>query len=293
MHNITAKNIPLHQFISGGIDFHIEWMAEPQGQANVAHRHDYYEIFIFTKGGGTHIIDFVEYPIQTGSIHFVSAGQVHQVNRSSKSRGYAITFPEGLFAMHHQLSIFHQISLYHNFSEPTLIELKGKEQVEVYRIAAELWKEFERNENLKDELILANLVCLLIHCHRLFLERNKNKQLLKSPKGLLLLQRFRQLLDKHILELQHASEFANLMQVTTGHLNEVVKAQTGMKLTDHIATRLMLEAKRMLMYSNKTIKEISFDLKFEDPAYFGRYFTRKVGMTPGTFRQQIHEKYHT
>jgi len=49
----------------------------------------------------------------------------------------------------------------------------------------------------------------------------------------------------------------------------------------------------MLMYSNKTIKEISFDLKFEDPAYFGRYFTRKVGMTPGTFRQQIHEKYHT
>ncbi len=293
MRGSQVKNIPIHQFVSGGIDFHMELMGELDGMPNTAHRHDYYEIFIFTKGGGTHVIDFVEYPIHTGSIHFVSAGQVHLVNRDAKSRGYAITFPESLFALHQQLSSFHQISLYHNFSEPTLIELKKKEQTEVYQIAELLWQEVNHERYMRDEMILTQVLGLLIYSNRLFLDRTEHHQKQRSPKGLLLLQRFRQLLDKHVLEIQHASGFAQLMQVTTGHLNEVVKAQTGKKLTDHISSRLILEAKRMLMYSDKTIKEISFELKFEDPAYFGRYFTRKVGMTPGTFRQQIHEKYHT
>lgn len=62
-----------------------------------AHRHNYFEFFVFLNGGGVHIIDFCEFPIQANSIHIVSPGQVHQVKRKLNSKGFVFLFEKNLF----------------------------------------------------------------------------------------------------------------------------------------------------------------------------------------------------
>ena len=57
-----------------------------------AHRHQFYECFVFLKGGGTHTIDFVDFPINDFSVHIITPGQVHQISREKNSYGYVYMF---------------------------------------------------------------------------------------------------------------------------------------------------------------------------------------------------------
>src|ERR1043165_2430378 len=77
------------RFISLGASSHYDF-SQP-------HRHNYYEIFFFEEGGGTHFIDFTEYPITDHAIHFVSPGQVHKLMRSGNAHGSIVLFSRDFF----------------------------------------------------------------------------------------------------------------------------------------------------------------------------------------------------
>ncbi|MDZ7848395.1 MAG: AraC family ligand binding domain-containing protein [Owenweeksia sp.] len=92
--------IPLHHFTKDdetSIPFRIEELAQDSGyDTGVPHRHNYYEIFFFEKGGGEHRIDFEVLPVQSRSIHFVSPGQVHLLKIVPRIRGAQLFFFRGI-----------------------------------------------------------------------------------------------------------------------------------------------------------------------------------------------------
>jgi len=88
-------------------------------------------------------------------------------------------------------------------------------------------------------------------------------------------------------------EYARLLALTPGHLNDLTKAATGQTASALIDARLILEAKRLLAHSDASTAEIAADLGFQDPSYFGRFFRRHVDQSPGAFRAAIREKYQS
>lgn len=93
------------------------------------------------------------------------------------------------------------------------------------------------------------------------------------------------LLDKYYKEQRNAVFYAATMNISAKRLNQILKVKMNKSITQLLHERLILEAKRMLISSEKNIKEIAFELNFGDPAYFCRFFKKNTQVSPEKFQQ--------
>lgn len=100
---------------------------------------------------------------------------------------------------------------------------------------------------------------------------------------------FKTALEKHYKSTKKPSEYAAQMNLSPSYLNECVKAATGKSVSSHIRQRVVLEAKRLLYHSGKSVKEIAGELGYDDYSYFTRLFNKVVSMTPIAFRDKNRE----
>lgn len=100
---------------------------------------------------------------------------------------------------------------------------------------------------------------------------------------------FKQLLEKNYYTSKSPSGYADQLNISTSYLNECVKNTTGSSVSQHIQNRVILQAKRMLYHSDRSVKEISFELGYDDHSYFSRLFTKATGMSALAFRNKNHE----
>ena len=83
------------------------------------------------------------------------------------------------------------------------------------------------------------------------------------------------------------SDDAAALAISRQRLNAACKSATGATASEMLHDRVMLEAKRALVYTAVTGAEIGHDVGFDDPAYFNRFFTRRMGIAPGKWRAQF------
>ena len=89
------------------------------------------------------------------------------------------------------------------------------------------------------------------------------------------------------LMLKSAKDFADRLSTHTNHLNRAVKELTGKTTTEHISSRIILEANELLRHSDRTVAEIGYCLGFEYPGYFNTFYKKHTGQTPKEVRKQI------
>jgi AraC-like DNA-binding protein len=106
-----------------------------------------------------------------------------------------------------------------------------------------------------------------------------------------LVRRFRQALERSFRASTPIRDYAKMLGVTTSHLSESLRLETGSTAGELIRARLLLEAKRLLLHSELTIAEIGYELGFEDPSYFSRFIRREIETSPVELRNRIREKY--
>jgi AraC-like DNA-binding protein len=134
-----------------------------------------------------------------------------------------------------------------------------------------------------------------LHIFLLYLSRLYDRQFPTGPtlnNGRLLVKRMKELLETEYARLHQVSDYARLLNVSPGHLNDTIKDHTGQSAITLIHDRILLEAKRALFHADVSVKEIGGQLGFDDAAYFNRFFKRVAGETPLQFRNAIREKYH-
>ena len=143
---------------------------------------------------------------------------------------------------------------------------------------------------MRSELILSCLNALLIFANRKF----TNQHQLQQPHLFVdeRVQAFRKWLDQPINEKLLVSNFAQKLNVSVKQLSVMIKKHTGLSPIEHITNRLIIEAKRLLVNTEMSVKEVAFTLFFEDPAYFGRFFRKHTTYTPHHFRATMVKKYH-
>jgi AraC family transcriptional regulator, transcriptional activator of pobA len=139
-----------------------------------------------------------------------------------------------------------------------------------------------------DEILRSLLRVLLGHIQRGVVADQKKPN---SKRQMVLYRAFRGLLETHFRSNLTASGYADLLHVTQHHLNLVVGQISGRTTSDIIRTRNILEAKRHLTFSDRSVSEIAADLHFFDLSYFGKVFKSETGLSPLDFRKAMSEKY--
>ncbi len=102
-------------------------------------------------------------------------------------------------------------------------------------------------------------------------------------------RQFKTALEKYYKSAKNPSDYAAQLNLSPSYLNECVKAATGKSVSTHIQARVVLEAKRLLYYSGRSVKEIAGELGYDDYSYFTRLFTKVVSITPIAFREKNRE----
>jgi len=245
------------------------------------HRHNYFEFFVFLKGGGSHEIDFHDFPIETGSVHIVAPGQIHQVKRALDSKGFVILFETDVFESNPLITnfLFDHICL--GMDEfPPAYHFNAAVQQELQRAVELIWEDYTSNAPLKNEFVLSNMVTLFIQCIRSRQATVTND----ADKNQSTYARFRRLLKNNFSKIKKVKEYASHLGVSEKHLNEIVQQRTGMSVSVLIYTQLILEAKRLLR-TGISAKEAAYELNFDDPAHFSKFFKSQTGTSPGDFQK--------
>lgn len=290
----TKKNVPIHNLVDIDADdgsCRILKLNKPSPKAVIeAHRHNYYEILMFKKGGGSHMIDFNSHEIHSETLHFVSPGQIHALNRGADVEGFVVIFSKDFMLLNSsEKALLNEFPAFNKTAAPVL-SLRADEFPEVEKLILQMEHEFSSDHMYSNRVIAAYIGILLLKCKALLMQTSDYKR--TDPSSQELMQRFNILLEEKFITLHKVNEYADLLNVTPNHLSETIKKITGKTAGDLIHQRLILEAKRLLLHSTLTAKEVAYALHFNDPSYFSRFFKANTELSPEGFRKQIREKYH-
>ncbi|MBV9389442.1 MAG: helix-turn-helix domain-containing protein [Chroococcidiopsidaceae cyanobacterium CP_BM_ER_R8_30] len=249
-----------------------------------SHRHSFYQIIWVTRGRGAHLIDFNTYPIEPFTLYFLSPGQVHEWKLTEAVFGYIIAFTNKFFSSSLQdTSLLSELPYFYITNTQPLLCV-GNEQAAIFNnIIQRIETEYQASLIDHEAMLSAYLRILLIEAKRIYCP---NQTTYTVTSSVLITKQFLLLIEENFLTQTFVSEYAKLLGITANHLNETVKRTTGKTAGELIRDRLLLEAKRLLIYSELSISEIAHKLNFEDPAYFGRFFKRYAHCSPSDFRQQ-------
>ncbi|GAA4324594.1 AraC family transcriptional regulator [Flaviaesturariibacter amylovorans] len=248
------------------------------------HRHSFYHLVLFTKGSGTHTIDFETFDVRAGQAYFMSPGQVHSWQFEGDVEGYVVHFQPSFFtAFLHNDRYLERFAFFSGRPERSVCQLPGSELGRVAGLFEDLLEEVRLGKTGAIDLVRLRLLEFFIRTDRVC---GGDKDDAPAPQKSLLLRHFRQLIDEHFRELRLPREYAALLYVTPNHLNALCRDLLGTTAGDLIRDRVLLEAKRLLTHADLTVAAVADNLHFDDPSYFNRFFRKYVGSTPDEFRKQ-------
>ena len=280
--------IPLFALASGRqaderLGISVEQLTRPVPFRRIPHRHDFYHLFWIESGNGTFASDGQSCPVTRGSLIFVPPGQVHAWEWNEALSGYVLCFePALLFSGNDRpYRLLHDLAQLSATKDRPTFQAAGSAYQMLHAAFKELAGEFIGNAEFRGEMVRAQITALLIRLHRLGLHTPSAEAQGYSTQ---LTDRFLLLLAKAEGKLQRAGDYASALSVTPRVLVDVVLAETGKSPSAWIRDRTLLEARRLLAYTDLTISEIAYRLNFRNVSYFVRFYRRSAGVAPGASR---------
>lgn len=253
-----------------------------QGKTNDPHRHNFYTIVWVKQGTGKHLIDFNTYEIRDNRVFFLSPGKIHQVHTPTRPLGCVISFSKD-FLMVNDISedFMIDVHLFRQYGETPPLEPSITMSQKLGRIVDDMYEVFRGDLVHKEAALGALMKLFLIHSNTICdLPQEDNTGL----NGAHLVRKFKKLVEADYKTKHKVSEYASSLFITPKYLNEVFKNLAGHAPKDYILERISTEAKRQLLFSTRTIKEIAFDLGFKEQFHFSAFFKKHIGVSPKEFR---------
>jgi AraC family transcriptional regulator, transcriptional activator of pobA len=245
------------------------------------HKHDFYLCVLFTKGKGEHEIDFKTYDVSPGTIFFLKPGQMHNWKLSPDTEGYIFFHSRDFYDMNYQSRQLRDLPFYSSLYNVPVIRSEMKMLKQINEWLELMLVEYSTQRMLKQEKLVSLVDLVYIDLVRLYKPAKRISG--KSLGYLEKLGRLEKLIDNNFKEQRSPSFYADKMNITLKHLNRIVNASLNKTVTEMIADRVILEAKRMLIHDDLSVAQISDALGFTDHSYFIRYFKKHTGLTPVAF----------
>lgn len=273
------KNFRLYQF---------EGDLPNQADLLIPHRKNHY-LFVFVRQADSRQwIDMTPHTLKDNTFYFTGPNQiiVKEEIKQLWSTGIAFT-PEFLSLQGN--TMLSKLPVIQNPHSQYELELSDTDVLFIEDMLDKINQEYGKPGEWQQALLGAYLAALLTYLSRLYTEHFSRKnapvpdnQLLKS---------FQAKVNDSFRELHEVSDYASILNISAGHLSEMVKDQSGKPAIKHIHDRLVMEARRSLFHTSNSLKEIAFELGFSDASYFSRFFKRECGITPAEYRMSIRKMY--
>lgn len=244
-----------------------------------AHSHpDQHQILLLTEGAGMVRLEDNEYALEPTAIVTVPALTVHSYRFQPGSNGFVLTvaapFLEAVLGEDRHLA-----AAFSKHGQSLARVSREASPIEAFEA---LEREFVWSFPGRRSAIKAYLQLILVRTARLNVTTPELEP--KQRRDAELVGRFRAMVEQRFREQPGLDAMAGALGVTTAKLNAACRAITGRSSAALVHDRLIVEAKRHLLYTGMTVAEIASALGFSDPAYFNRFFSRRTNTSPGLFR---------
>jgi AraC family transcriptional activator of pobA len=244
------------------------------------HRHSHLtQLFLLQKGRGVARLDSIEHDVVAPCILLIPEHCIHDFAWDKGCRGYVLSITTFLTrSLEKQVGAYAAI-----FREPATIKPTNDSNY-VQSLFEGIHKEFTDSRALKEMSLECRLGELTV-----WLARSKPRQTefatrpTRAKKHYL---RFTNLVDSHHKSQWPVKTYADAVGITSSHLNAICRQLSGRSALQVIHERLVLTARRDLVYTENTIANVAYKLGFADPSYFTRFFRRETGISPSAFRRQ-------
>lgn len=242
------------------------------------HRLNFYAILIITDGEVNHIVDFKVHTLGKHDVMVISKGQTHAFDESSAYKGYLLVFSESFMHKYMAQATIAQINhLYNYFLNQEKINNPDRNQTLLKTIQNELKNNYSSLPNIVGSLL--SIYLLKLNEENIRLSQNS-----VDNKYLDYFDHFRLMLENNFSQTRDAKVYASELSISYKHLNEVCKEVVGITAKSFIDSYVILEAKRMLVSTSLSVKEIAFSIGFGEPTNFLKYFKKHTNLTPVEFR---------
>lgn len=271
---------------TGNTAFRI-WDFEDNGQFCRVNRLNHYSLIWIKKGSGTATIDLSEHDFTHGTMFALTPYQSFKFREKEGLEGVALNFHPDFFCIHkHQDQVACNGVLFNNVYNPPMLQINDKTKGDFEMLISLMRNGIQNVDLAQYDLLVSYLKVFLITASRIKVQQHP-EELDAVPDNTepFILQKLMDMIEDNFKSKHSASEYAELLNISPQALAKITKSHFNKTTTNLIVERIIIEAKRELYLTNKSIKEIAFDLGYEDEHYFSRFFKNNVDISPTVYRE--------
>jgi AraC family transcriptional regulator, transcriptional activator of pobA len=266
----------------------MEGMRVDAGTVREPHRHDYHELLWLRTGHGEHLLDGRPLAVRPRSLTLIGRGQVHVFSRAEDVFGAAVRFgDEALLGGAAQRA-----------TPGWMLAGRGGLTVEVPEsdvgrlesIIAALEAEAARPPDARSAELERHLLSVLLLWIERWHEDTRTERRDADDAEVQLHRRFAERLEADFARHHDAAHYADALGAPAAALSRALSHVTGRTTKELVTDRVMLEAARLLRFTDLTVQEIGHRTGFRDPLYFSRAFKRHQGESPQAYRARVQGK---
>lgn len=249
-------------------------------------RNNYYSLVWVKEGKGKVTADFTQYGFDENTLFSFSPYQPFMFS-PAQINGIAIQFHPDFFCIHkHQTEVACNGVLFNNIYLPpyTLIDPPSASSLDF--LIQQMKLEMKDPALAQYEILVSYLKIFLITASRLKASQQPDMPVAGNEKPFIL-QNLKDSIEKDFKKKHLPSEYAEILNISPKALAKITKSYFNKTLTELISERIIIEAKRELYLTSKTIKEIAYELGYDDEHYFSRFFKTNADISPQLYRETV------
>ncbi len=273
---------------TGNLAFKLSYF-EKENPFDHIQRLNYYSMIWVKRGTGEVKADFSNYTFKENTLFSFSPYQPFMFDVETETSGWVINFHPDFFCIHkHHKEVACNGVLFNNIYDPPFVSVNEKSETNFEMIIGQIRSEMQKPDLAQYELLISYLKIFLISASRLKAEQQLEAgKATKENEEPFILQNLKNYIERHYRTKHSASDYAEMLSITPKALTKLTKAHFNKTLTDLIAERIIIEAKRELYLTNKTVKEIAYELGYNDEYYFSRFFKKNADVSPQLYRETV------
>ena len=248
------------------------------------HKLTYYDVTLITGGSGFFRINTREYEASAGDVIFSRPGEIRHWDSDNITDGFALIFEEEfLLSFFNDPGFLKYLAYFQSGSVPK-ITLESIVYERILNLIKDIKHEIDEYPVKDKHILRALLYETLMQLHRAYNAKN-NLPCKSREKENPHIDKFAGLVNSNFRQNHSTRYYADKLCITSNYLNEIIKNATGVGAKQYVQNKIVLEAKKMLIYTDLQISEIACDLGFDDLSYFIRFFRRQTGYTPLEYKK--------
>lgn len=246
----------------------------------------YYDITLVAEGEGEFRVDHQTSHAKPRDVIFTRPGEIRRWDTETIQEGFALIFEEEfLLSFFNDPAFLRNLAYFHADRNSPILSLDNEAYTRIYELIREIDNEIRYYPSKDKHLLRALLYEILMLLNRLYSGSTAPKTNVNQKTQSFHVDRFIELVSQSFTRNHSIRYYAGQLCITPNYLNEIVKRATGTNAKQYIADKILIEAKRLLTYTDLPVSTVAQALGYEDTSYFIRLFRSQTNKTPLSYRR--------